>query len=182
MLKKILIVVALLIVGVIAFVAVQPAEYQVTRSATIGAPPAVVFDQINELRNWQHWSPWAKLDPNMKEVFDGGPGKGAVTRWSGNKDVGEGKMTITDSQRAQLVRLKLEFLEPFAATSTTEFTFRPEAKGTLVTWSMSGERDFLQKAFCLFMNGEKMIGADFEKGLAQLKSYTEGLRKGRGAR
>lgn len=174
MLKKILIAVAVVIAGFVVFVAMQPAEYTVTRSTTVAAPAAVVFTQVNDLHNWKSWSPWVKLDPAMKETFEGAPaGKGAISSWAGNDEVGEGRMTVVDSQNAELVRIKLEFFKPFDGTSMTEFNFRPEGNGTSVTWSMSGTRGFIEKAFCLVMNGEKMIGADFEKGLAQLKSYTE---------
>jgi hypothetical protein len=177
-LKKILIAIVLVIVGFVVVVAMQPAEFKVTRSTTIGAAPAVVFAQVNDLHNWKNWSPWAKLDPAMKESFEGAPaGKGAISSWAGNDEVGAGRMTVTDSHNAELVRIKLDFLKPFEATNITEFSFKPEAAGTSVTWTMSTERNFVQKAFCLVMNGEKMVGADFEKGLAQMKSYAEAIAK-----
>jgi hypothetical protein len=160
------------------FVAIQPADFRITRSGTIAAPAADVFAQVNDLHNWQAWSPWAKRDPAMKQNYDGAPsGTGASYSWSGNKDVGEGRMTITESRPSDLVRIKLEFLKPFKATNTSEFTFKPDGQRTVVTWSMSGQRNFVMKAFGLFMNMDKMVGGDFEKGLASLKEVTEAAVK-----
>jgi uncharacterized protein YndB with AHSA1/START domain len=171
MITKILIVLAVLIIVFVIIVALRPDEFIVTRSASIPAPPAVVFSQVNDLHNWQAWSPWAKLDPAAKNSFEGPPaGNGAIFRWAGNKQVGEGSMTITESQPNDLVRFRLEFLKPFANTCTAEFTFKPEGGQTLVTWSMSGKNNFMFKAVGLFMNCDKMVGAQFEQGLANLKS------------
>jgi hypothetical protein len=129
---------------------------------------------VNDFHNWTAWSPWAKLDPAMKQTYEGAPaGTGAVSTWAGNKDVGEGRMTIIESRPSELIRIKLEFFKPFAATNTAEFTFKPAGDQTAVTWSMAGEKNFMAKAFGLFMNMDKMIGDDFEKGLANLKSVTE---------
>jgi hypothetical protein len=174
MLKRILIGIAAVIVLFVIIVALQPAQYRVTRSATIPAAPAVVFEHVNDLHKWDAWSPWAKLDPAMKTTFDGPQsGAGASYAWIGNKEVGEGKMSITDSKANELVRLKLEFIKPFASTAMTEFTFKPEGEHTSVTWSMAGDKNFISKAFCLFMNMDKMVGRDFEKGLAGLKSVVQ---------
>jgi hypothetical protein len=174
MLKKILI--GLVIIGVVfaVIVALQPSEYRVVRTATISAPAPVVFQQVNDFHNWNAWSPWAKLDPAMKQTYEGAPaGAGAIYTWAGNGQVGAGRMTLTVSRPNELVRIKLEFLKPFASTAATEFTFKPEANQTTVTWSMAGEKNFIAKAFGLFMNMDKMIGGDFEKGLAQMKSVAE---------
>ncbi|MGH9932366.1 MAG: SRPBCC family protein [Pyrinomonadaceae bacterium] len=178
MIKKILIGLAAIVVILVVVIALQPATYQVERSATIAAPASVVFAQVNDFRKWNAWSPWAKLDPAMKQTFEGASaGPGAVYTWTGNKDVGEGRMTITESHASDLVRIKLEFLKPFAATSATEFTFTPQGDQTAVKWKMSGENNFMAKAFSLFMNMDKMIGGDFEKGLAQMKSVAEAAPK-----
>ena len=110
----------------------------------------------------------------MKTTFAGAPaGTGAIYSWSGNNDVGEGRMTLTESRPNELVRINLEFIKPFAGTNTTEFVFKPEADKTMVSWTMFGTNNFMAKAFGLFMDMDKMIGADFEKGLAQLKSVAE---------
>jgi Polyketide cyclase / dehydrase and lipid transport len=174
MLKKILIGIVLILAVFAIIVALQPSEYSVTRSATMAAAPAAVFDQVNDFQKWQAWSPWEKIDPEMQRTFEGpGAGTGAVYSWAGNSDVGERTMTITESRPSELVRLKLEFREPMASTADTEFTFKPEGEQTTVTWNMSGKNNFIGKAFCLFMNMDKMIGGQFEEGLANLKTVVE---------
>ena len=177
MLKKILI--ALLII-VVAFVvvALQPSEFRVERSTVVAAPGPAVFRQVNDFHNWANWSPWEKRDPAMKRVYEGAPaGTGAVYRWDGNKEVGAGSMTIVESRPSDLVRIKLEFLKPFRATNTAEFTFKPEGDRTAVTWSMTGHNNFMAKAVHLFINIDKMIGDDFERGLAQMKQVAEARGK-----
>ena len=174
MLKKFLIAIAAIIVVFVVVVALQPAEFRIVRSATISAPAPAVFAQVNDFHNWEAWSPWAKLDPAAKATFEGpSAGMGAIFRWAGNKDVGEGSMTITESRPSDLIRIKLEFLKPFEATNTAEFTFKPEGNQTGVTWSMEGKNNFIAKAVCLFMNMDKMVGGQFEQGLAQMKSVAE---------
>jgi hypothetical protein len=171
MLKKILIVLAVLIVVFIVLVAMRPDDFRVSRSATIPAPTAAVFEQVNDLHKFQEWSPWAKIDPNCKLTYDGPPaGVGASFAWAGNKDVGEGRMTVIESRPGESVRFKLEFLKPFKATNTAEFNFKSAGNQTEVTWSMFGKNNFMMKAVGLFMDCDKMVGPDFEKGLANLKT------------
>jgi uncharacterized protein YndB with AHSA1/START domain len=159
-------------------VALQPAEYRVVRSATIAAPPAQVFTQVSDFHNWEAWSPWAKLDPACKNSFEGpASGTGAVFTWSGNDKVGEGRMEITECRPNEVIRIKLDFIRPFQSTSTAEFDFKPEGDQTAVTWSMFGEKGYIDKAFCLFMSMDKMIGGDFERGLAQMKAVAEAAAK-----
>jgi hypothetical protein len=173
-LKKILIALALLILGFVVVVALQPSDFQVERSATVAAPQAEVFAQVNDLHKWDAWSPWAKLDPEAKIGFEGPEsGQGAAMTWAGNDKVGEGKMTVVESQPNDAVKLKVDFVKPFEGTSNSDFGFKPEGDQTAVTWTMSAHHNFLEKAFCLVMNGKKMIGDDMEKGLAQLKSLAE---------
>lgn len=170
------------LIGVVAAVAVflvvvalQPDEFRVVRSATMAVPADVAFAQVNDFHKWEAWSPWAKLDPAAKNSFDGPPaGTGAGFAWSGNRDVGEGRMTINESRPNELVRIKLDFVKPMEGTCTTEFAFKPDGQGTNVTWSMFGRHSFVEKAMCLFMNMDKMIGGDFERGLAQMKTVAEG--------
>src|ERR1043166_300778 len=146
MIKKILIGLVVVIAVLVVVVLLQPATYQVERSTTINAPAPVVFAQVNDFHNWNNWSPWAKLDPAMKQTFGGAPaGTGATYAWTGNKEVGEGRMTITDSHPSDLVKIKLEFLKPFAATSNTDFTFTPQGNQTLVKWKMVGDNNFVAK-------------------------------------
>jgi hypothetical protein len=174
MLKKILIGIVAILAIFAVVVAFQPANFQVVRSATIAAEPATVFPEVNDFHKWNAWSPWAKIDPAMKQTHEGAPaGTGAVYSWAGNSEVGEGRMTITESRPNELVRIKLDFIKPFAATNMTEFTFKPQGTQTLVTWNMTGEKNFISKAMCMFMDMDKMVGGDFEKGLAALKSIAE---------
>jgi len=178
MLKKILIAIAVIIIVFLIVVALQPAEFRVTRSTNVAAPQAAVFDQVNDLHKFEKWNPWGKIDPAMKQSYEGPPaGTGAVYKWAGNNEVGEGRMTIAESRPSDLVRIKLEFLKPFASVADTEFTFKPEGNQTAVTWSMSGKNNFMAKAMCLFMSMDKMIGSQFEKGLADMKAIVEAAPK-----
>jgi uncharacterized protein YndB with AHSA1/START domain len=162
------------VVVFILVVALQPGDFRVERSATIAAPPAEVFAQVNDFHNWGGWDPWAKLDPACKTTFDGPTaGTGAGMAWSGNDQVGEGRMTVLESRPNELIRIKLDFVRPFESTCTVEFHFQPEGDQTTVTWSMFGENNFVAKAFCLFMNMDKTLGGEFEKGLAQMKAVAE---------
>ena len=174
MLTPILIGIAVVVVVFLIVVATRPDDFRVTRSAVIAAPPAVVFAQVTDFHKWDDWSPWAKLDPACKNTFDGAPvGQGAKFAWDGNNKVGAGRMTITESRLPDLIRINLEFLRPFKATNTTEFTFKPQGSGTEVVWNMFGKNNFMSKAFGLFVNCDKMVGKDFEKGLASLKTLAE---------
>ncbi|MBI4816365.1 MAG: SRPBCC family protein [Deltaproteobacteria bacterium] len=174
MLKKILIALAALFVVLLIAIAMQPASFEIKRSLKMPVAPDVPFALINDFHNWEAWSPWEKLDPNLKRSFSGAPsGEGAGYGWVGNDDVGEGRMTITKSVPSKLIEIKLEFLKPFAATNQTSFTFEPDGDSTTVNWSMKGNNDFMGKAFSLFMNMDKMVGADFEKGLTNLKAASE---------
>jgi uncharacterized protein YndB with AHSA1/START domain len=168
-----------LIVGIFFVVAAfQPKDFRVARSTTIEAPAGTVFDQVNDFHKWETWSPWAKLDPQMKQTFEGpASGTGSSYAWVGNNQVGEGRMTILESRPGELVKIKLEFIKPFAATNTAEFTFKPEGNKTAVDWTMLGEKNLISKAFGLVMNMDKMIGSDFEKGLADLKRVSEAAAK-----
>jgi len=173
---KILIAFAVIVI-VFVVVAMRPSEYRVARTVTISAPAPAVFAQVNDFHKWDAWNPWAKMDPAMKQTYEGAPtGTGAVYTWTGNKEVGEGRMTLTESRPHELIRINLEFLKPFAATSTAEFTFRPEGDRTAVTWRMAGKVNFVAKVVHLFVDMDRMIGANFEKGLAQMKAVVEGQR------
>jgi uncharacterized protein YndB with AHSA1/START domain len=155
-------------------VALQPSEFRVARTARMSAPPATVFAQVNDLRKMQAWSPWARMDPAVKNTFEGpSSGTGAVLAWAGNRKIGEGRMTISESRPNELIRIKLDFVRPFPSTSIAEFNFKPEGSQTVVTWSMAGRKASVPKAIGLFLSMDKMIGGEFEKGLASLKSMTE---------
>ena len=174
MLKIILISLAVVVLAFVVIVALQPADFRVARTVSIAAPPSVVFGHVNDLSKWKAWSPFAKLDPNAKETLEGPPaGTGAKLSWNGNKEMGEGAMTITESRPNELVAFLLEFKRPFEGTNTADFTFKSEGDGTAVTWGMSGKNNFIFKAVGLFMNCDKMLGPTFEKGLADLKALAE---------
>jgi hypothetical protein len=175
---KVVVLLALIVVGLVVVVAIQPSEFRVARTATIIAPAPSVFAQVNDLHNWEAWSPWVKLDPGMKHTYEGAPaGTGAVYTWAGNSEVGEGRMTVTESRPSEVIRIRLEFLKPFPGSSTAEFTFRPAGDQTVVTWSLSGKNDFMAKAIHLVMNMDRMIGDNFEKGLARMKSLVEAANR-----
>src|SRR5881296_4347533 len=158
MLIKILIAIAVIVIVFVVVVAMQPSEFRVARSATISAPPPAVFAQVNDFHKWEAWNPWAKLDPAMKQTYEGAPaGTGAIYTWTGNSQVGEGRMTLTESRPNELIRINLEFLKPFAATSTAEFTFKPDGDRTAVTWSMAGKVNFVAKVIHLFVDMDTMI-------------------------
>ena len=170
------VILALAIIAILLFVIIagQPDKFIVLRSAKIAAPPEKIFPHVNELKKWDDWSPWAAIDPNCKFTYAGPPaGVDANQSWAGNNKVGEGRMTIMESAPSSLVRLRLEFLKPFKATNTAEFKFTPESGQTLVTWSMFGKNNFMSKVFSLIVDCEKMVGKDFEKGLASLKGVAE---------
>jgi hypothetical protein len=173
-LKKIFLAVAVLFVVFIGVVITRPDTYHVERSKSVAAPAAVVYAHVADLRAWNAWSPWEKLDPNMKKTYEGpAQGAGASYAWQGNDDVGSGKMTVTEALPPSSVTIKLEFIEPMASVADTRFVLAPESAGTKVTWAMDGRCDFLTKAFGMFMDMDAMIGADFEKGLADLAKVAE---------
>jgi hypothetical protein len=174
MIWKILIALVVIVVGLVAVIALQPARYRVSRSATIAAPAPVVFAQVNDFHRWAAWSPWEKIDPAMKRTYEGPPaGVGASYTWAGNGEVGEGRMTIVESRPSDLIQVKLEFVKPFAGTSVAEFSFKPEGDRTQVTWSMTGDKNFIAKAIHLVMSMDRMIGDQFDKGLAAMKTVAE---------
>ena len=178
MLQIILIAFAVIVVGLVIVVAMQPSEFRVARSATMSAPASAVFAQVNDFHKWEAWNPWGKIDPAMKQTYEGAPaGIGAIYTWIGNNKVGQGRMTLTESRPSDLIRIKLEFFKPFAGTNIAEFTFKPAGNQTAVTWSMTGKNNFMAKAIHLFMNMDKMIGGQFETGLAQMKSIVEAALK-----
>jgi Polyketide cyclase / dehydrase and lipid transport len=176
MVSKILIGVAAVIVLFALVVVTRPSTFHIERSTAIAAPPESAFAQVNDLHAWHAWSPWEKVDPQMKRTFEGAPsGIGAAYAWAGNGKVGEGRMTIDRSDKPSLVSLKLEFFKPFASTNQATFTFVPTHEGTKATWAMDGQNNFVAKAASLFMDMDKVLGGEFEKGLAELKTVSESV-------
>ncbi|MEO6447512.1 MAG: SRPBCC family protein [Gemmatimonadaceae bacterium] len=174
MLSNIIIVLAVLIVGLLVYAATRPNSFRVQRSTRIDAAPAAIFPHVNDFHKWSAWSPWEHLDPAMQRSHSGAAsGKGAVYAWEGNKKVGKGRMGIIDSAPPARVIIKLDFLAPFEAHNTTEFTMVEYGQSTDVTWDMHGPSPFMSKLIGIFMNMDAMIGKDFERGLAGLKKVAE---------
>jgi polyketide cyclase/dehydrase/lipid transport protein len=174
MLAKILGALAVVVAGLAVVIALQPSDFRVSRTASIAAPAPVVFAQVNDFHNWTAWSPWAKLDPAMKQTYEGAAaGTGAIYTWVGNREVGEGRMTIVESRPGELIRVKLDFVKPLAGTSVAEFTFRADGDRTAVTWTMTGEKSFVAKAIHVVLSMDRMVGDQFEKGLAAMKTVAE---------
>jgi uncharacterized protein YndB with AHSA1/START domain len=174
MLKKILIVIAVLVAGVLLFAATKPDTLHVERSAMIEAPPEKIFPLINDYRQWTAWSPYENKDPAMKRTYGAiAAGKGATYAWEGNKEVGQGSMEIADSQPPSKVAIRLDFVKPFEAHNQVAFTLAPEGNATRVTWAMDCPAPYISKLMQVFFNMDRMIGKDFEAGLASLKAAAE---------
>jgi len=174
MLKIIVIGAVVLIVAVLTYAAMKPDTFRIQRSATIAASPAKVFGLINDLHSWAAWSPWERKDRAMRKTHSGAPmGKGAVLEWDGNKDVGTGRMEILESIPASKALVQLDFIKPFEAHNTAEFTLAPSSGSTQVTWAMYGPQPYMLKVMTLFCSMDKMVGKDFEDGLASLKVLAE---------
>src|SRR5215207_10159075 len=171
MLIKILIGIVVVVTLLTIFIATRPSEFSVSRSANMAATPAAVFAQLNDFHKWEAWSPWVKMDPNAKSTFEGPTsGEGAKFTWDGNNEVGAGNMIITESVPDDHVRIRLEFVRPFAGVNDTLFTIKPAGDKTDVIWTMSGRNNFMAKAMSLFMDCDKMVGPQFEKGLANMET------------
>jgi uncharacterized protein YndB with AHSA1/START domain len=174
MFKMIAIVIGVAITGVLIYAATQPDTFRVQRATTIKAPPESVFPLVNDFRRWDAWSPWEKKDPAMKRTFSTATsGKGAVYGWEGNQDVGQGRMEIAESVAPSNVTIKLDFVEPWEAHNLVEFTLQPQGETTNITWTMHGPMPYVSKLMSVFMDMDRMIGKDFEAGLANLKAVAE---------
>ncbi len=174
MLNIILFLIPAVILVILWLASKQPDTFKVTRTARMDAPPSTIFPHVNNLQNWHDWSPWAKLDPHSKTEFEGpAEGSGAKMSWAGNNKVGVGSMTIVESRPGEYIRFKLEFLKPMKATNTAEFNFAPDGGATTVAWTMTGTNNFMGKIMGMLMNCDKMVGGQFEKGLADLKALVE---------
>jgi len=164
----------LAVAGVLAYAATRPDVFQVRRSTTITAPPEKIFPLINDFKSWTAWSPYEKKDPAMKRTYGATPaGKGATYAWDGDSNVGGGNMVITDAPPPSKVALDLNMTRPMTAHNKVELTLVPAGNATTVTWSMHGETPYWAKIFHVFFNMDKMVGGDFESGLAKLKAAAE---------
>lgn len=169
-----LLVLIVVLLAILIFAATRPDNFSVQRAATINAPPEKIFEFLDDFRRWTAWSPWEALDPDMVRTY-GGPdsGPGATYEWSGNKKVGRGRMEIIESVPPSRLTLQLDFVAPFEAHNVTVFTLDPGADGTVLTWEMRGPSTFMSKLMGLFVSMDRMIGRDFERGLANLKAAAE---------
>ncbi len=174
MIKTIAIVIVVVIAAILIFAATKPETFTVQRAASIKAPPEKIFAVLDDFHNWGVWSPWEKMDPDMKRTFSGAAnGKGAVYEWQGNSKVGQGRMEITDATAPSQVTIKLDFIKPFEGHNVAEFVLQPSGDATNVTWTMRGPSPYMAKVMSVFCNMDSMIGKDFEAGLANLKAATE---------
>ena len=165
---------AFIVLILIIVIAGRPEEFTVTRAASIAAPPEKVFLLVNDLHQWEAWSPWEKIDPAIKRTYSGAEsGKGAAYGWQGNKDVGTGRMEIVESTPSSNVLIKIDFMEPFEGHDMVQFTLAPQGDGTKVTQAMYGPSPFLAKLMGLFFSMDKMVGQKYEEGLASLKAIAE---------
>ena len=176
MLKKVLGVFAVIIIALLAFIGTRPDTYAVERSLVMQAPPAIAYEYVANFNHFNAWSPWSHLDPSMKKEIKG-TGEGATYYWSGNDEVGEGRLTITKADVPNSVEMELHFIRPFEDKAQTGFKVAAEGEGSKVTWWMKGNNNFISKAMSLFMNMEEMIGNDYNKGLAALKPIAEAKAK-----
>jgi len=156
------------IATVLVLAAMRPDTFKVQRAAEIQAPPEKVYALISDFKQWGAWSPWEKKDPQMKRTFGD-----KTYAWQGNKEVGEGKMTLVEAVPASRVKLSLDFIKPFEAHNTVDFNLQPKDKGTTVTWSMQGDTPYFFKIVHVFVDMDRMVGKDFEAGLANLKAAAE---------
>lgn len=174
MIKIILILLVVAIAGVLAYASTRPDSFRVERSIAIQAPPEKIFPMIDDLHAWTTWSPYEKKDPAMKRSFGSTTqGRGATYAWDGNQEIGRGSMEITESTPSSRIAMKLDFAEPFEAHNQVEFTLVPNGDSTTVTWVLFGPSPFLSKLMGLFFDMDRMVGRDFEVGLASLKSAAE---------
>lgn len=164
----------LLVAAVLVFASTKPAVFSVQRGIVIRATPERVFGYVDDFRRWREWSPWETRDPAMQRTLSGASsGAGAIYAWKGNKDVGEGRMAIVESTPASRIAISLDFLKPFEAHNMATFTFAADGDTTVVDWVMHGPNRFVSKIMQVFMDMDRMIGKDFEAGLAKLKSVAE---------
>ncbi|MDH5538102.1 MAG: SRPBCC family protein [Rhizobacter sp.] len=174
MLKTMALVLVVAVAAVLAFAATRPDTFRIQREVSIKAAPEVVFALINDFHRWQAWSPWEKLDPAMQRSHSGAAsGVGAVYAWEGSGKVGAGRMEITDSAAPAKLTIQLDFIKPFTARNTAEFSMKGEGETTRVQWAMHGASPYISKLMGVFFNMDKLIGADFEAGLANLKAAAE---------
>lgn len=174
MVKIIAMVIVVLIAALLVYAATKPDTFRVQRSTTIQAPPERIFALINDFPSWRSWSPYETLGPAMKRTFTGAAsGRGAVYEWESNGKAGVGRMEITESIPPSTIMIKLDFIKPFEAHNIAEFTLATNGAATTVTWAMHGPLPYVAKVAHVILNIDRMVGRDFEAGLATLKAAAE---------
>lgn len=174
MIKKIALIVVVLVAGVLTYAATKPDSFRIERAATIKAPPERIFALINDFRQWEAWSPWEKIDPALKRTYSGGAsGKGAVYAWTGDKNVGSGRMEIIESSPPSRIVLRLDFSEPFEAHNQVQFSLESRGDSTTLTQAMYGPSPYMSKLMSIFFDMDKMVGEKYEEGLASIKAIAE---------
>jgi hypothetical protein len=162
------------IVIVLGFAAIKPATFRVERKTLIAAPPELIFPYLDDLHRWAAWSPWERMDPDMKRSYAGAVhGPGATYTWQGHHTVGSGRMTIIETKPDERVTLALDFLKPMASHSHVVYRLRPAEQGTEVSWEMDGPNNFVGKFISVFADMDRLIGDEFDSGLANLKRLVE---------
>jgi hypothetical protein len=170
---------AILIAAILGLAAMRPDTFRIARSIDVNAPADKIFPLINDYRNWGSWSPYENIDPAMQRTFSGAAsGKGSIYEWTGNKNIGHGRMEIIDTTPPSKILIKLDFFSPFEAHNIAEFTIHPQGNATNpttnVTWAMHGPAPFMAKIMHMFFNMDKMVGGQFQQGLTSMKAVAEG--------
>ena len=174
MFKTMVIMLLVVLAALLLYVTTKPDTFRIQRSSTIKAPPEKIFPLINDFHRWVSWSPYEKKDPTMKRTYSGAAdGKDSVYEWDGDQNVGQGRMEIIESTPPSKIAIKLDFMKPFEAHNIAEFTLQRGAETTDVTWSMQGPLSYAAKIIHLFFDMDRMVGKDFEAGLANLKALAE---------
>jgi hypothetical protein len=174
MIKTITATLLALIAAVLLYAASRPDHFRIERSITVQSTPEKIYPLISNFHQWEAWSPWEKVDPQIQRRYSGPTeGKGAVYAWSGNKDIGQGRMEIIESVPSSKLRLQLDFITPFEAHNTVDFALTPQGRATVVTQSMQGPSPFISKLMGLVFSIDKMVGGKYEEGLASLKGLAE---------
>jgi carbon monoxide dehydrogenase subunit G len=173
MFMQILIGLVLLIAVVLLYATIRPDTFRLERSISVNASPQKAYALLEDFHLWAGWSPWEKMDPNMQRTYSGtSSGVGAIYEWQGKK-VGQGRMEIMEAIPTSKVIIKLDFVKPMEAHNTTEFTLTPQGGTTQVNWAMYGRNNLMAKVMQMFISMDKMVGKDFEAGLASLKTLAE---------
>lgn len=172
--QTILILIIVALACLFFFAMSKPDTFKVERKLRIKAPRDKIYPLINDFHEWEKWSPWEGIDPELSRDYSGPKsGVGSVYAWLGNSKVGQGRMEILNVSKDEKIIIKLDFIKPMAAQNITEFTLTQWGDETEVCWNMQGKNTTVSKFFSLVFNMDKMVGGSFEKGLHQMKALAE---------